>query len=400
VLSQVSRDTERLLRARLKTAPRSIAAGLPVLAIENGRFEVVAAPSEEGFVMALGPSESRELFDEVVASLKDGGPADPLSASELLTRVRTLGKSPEVLVVALPRGVEGAWFGAVGKRDGAGMKVDYVAGSPALSKQAEGVKEWSLRKFNAIAEGSLATVVEWDAGPPELRAGEALAGRVLPPLPAWLDLAELRRLCRGRVAVRVSAGVDGPLDAAIALQTSDVAALAVRGDASMGELIARLDPTPKGERLAPMNLGGAVPQTLRTVDLAGLVQPFTALGWTRGPDLAWTYRSGGLPEGGDASGWWTVGLGAGAVQTLADRVSAPEPEEERVAWLSVGMVRPAALLAVLEARNVRIPKEVGPLRWIAEVRWRTIRLPQGLVQGHGGIELVKPEPPPAGDEGR
>jgi glycerol-3-phosphate acyltransferase PlsY len=103
------------------------------------------------------------------------------------------------------------------------------------------------------------------------------------------------------------------------------------------------------------------------------------------------YIFGKLMKGIDIRQYGSGGTGATNVLRTVGKGAA-------IAVLLIDLLK--GLLAVLEARNVRIPKEVGPLRWIAEVRWRTIRLPQGLVQGHGGIELVKPEPPPAGDEGR
>ncbi len=78
VLTDVSRDTERWVRDRLRAAPRDALPGATVLAIEDGRFRLAVirepnAPTR----LVFAPAESDELFKNAVAFAREHANADP-----------------------------------------------------------------------------------------------------------------------------------------------------------------------------------------------------------------------------------------------------------------------------------------------------------------------------------
>ena len=386
ILSTIDRDTESRLRSALRATPRSIAGGLPVLNVENGRFELVLAPRNDDRILILAPAGSTGLFESVVRHIGKGGPAPNLADSEPLLRARALGGEPRALAVFRE---DDAWLSVAFKPDNNTIRASFVAGGDGV-KTAE-VTPWSLDKFTAAADGALLTLVESDSLPTKLRIATRLGQA---PLSRLLMPPDPHRLRGGRVVIRATPSAEGPPDLAIAMQTASVDRLAVDGDRSVARFLASLRGVGDTRDL-PYDFAGAAPAATRIVNLAELLPPAARMGWTTGPELAWSYRVGGIAEGGDQAGWWTIGLGRPGVDQLADILTREDPPQRVASWLSVGMLRPTDIIATLDARQFPIPAAADALRWIAKVQWKAIRTPDALIQGDAAVELapVPPAPP-------
>lgn len=382
ILSAIDRDTESRLRSALRAAPRDIAGGLPVLSVENGRFELVLAPKGDDRLLVLAPAGSTGLFESVVANVARGGPDASLADTEPLRRVRALGGAPRALAVFRD---DDAWLSVAFNPDNDAIRASFVAGGEGI--QTAEVQPWSLDTFSAAADGALFAIVESDSLPANLRiatrVGKAPLARVLmPPDP--------HRLRGGRVAIRAMPSADGPLDIAVAMQTSSVDRLAVDGDRSVARFLASLKGAADTRDL-PYDFAGAAPAATRVVNLGELLPPAARFGWTQGPVLAWNYRSNSDQHGVDRPGWWTIGLGRPGVDQLADilaRQQPPDPAPRTAEWLSVGMLRPADIITALQGRNVPLPTAAAAFHWIAKVQWKAIRTPDALIQGDASVELA------------
>lgn len=379
ILSTIDRDTEQRLRSALRATPRAIAGGFPVLSVENGRFELVLAPRNDDRILILAPAGSTGLFESVVRHVGKGGPPQHLAATEPLLRARTLGGQPRALAVFRETD---AWLSVTFQPVGNSIRASFIAGGEGV-KTAE-VQPWSLDKFTATSRGALLSLVESDSLPSNLRIasrlGQASLTRIfMPPDP--------HRLRGGRVVVRASPSATGPIDLAVAMQTSSVDRLAVDGDRNVARFLASFKAAGDTANL-PYDFAGAAPAATRVVNLSEVLPPGARLGWKEGPELAWNYRVGGIPEGDNQSGWWTIGLGRPAVDQLSELLSVPDPPHQIAAWLSVGMVRPSDILSTLQARGFPIPPAAGALRWIDQIQWKCIRTPDALIQGDAGVDLT------------
>lgn len=383
ILSTISADIESRLRDALKPAPRTIESGLPVLGVENGRFELVIAPRNDERLLILAPAGSTGLFESVVRGIRKGGPDASLADTEPLRRAIALSTGARALAVFKE---DQSWLSVALRLDQQAIRADFIAGGPGVGV-AE-VKPWSLDKFTAAADGALLTIVESDSLPTELRIAtrigqEPLSRALMPPDP--------HRLRGGRVVVRASPSAEGPIDFAIGMQTSSVDRLAVDGDRSIAKFLGTLRGAADTAQL-PYDFAGAAPAATRIVNLRPFLPAPARLGWKDGPELAWSFRTGGVTEGGDQAGWWTIGIGRQSVDRLADILTEQDPPDRVAAWLSAGMIRPADIVSTLKAQNFPIPEGMQTLQWIAKVQWKAIRTPDALIQGDAGVELALTPP--------
>lgn len=394
LISRVTRATEDRLRLRLRPAPRAVVAGLPVLSVENGRFEMVVSRGDPESTLVIAPSSNPGLFDEIVASLAKGGPERSLGSTDPLRQIRVLAGQPSAMIFARPEADAPSWIAAAATSEKASIKLRFMARFPAPAPGPASIKPWSISSLDEIAKDAFALVVDWDALPQMLRPADILSDSGI--------VRELFGLGRmgphndrqhaspsGRSLVALLPSQSGVLDIVVALQSADVHALAPVGDQRIADLLAGFGVKDQTRQQARQDFGGAFPEAVRSIDLAGALGPLAVLGFDHGPTLAWTYRAGGIPEGGDASGWWTIGLGAPSVHRVSDVLARPDNPADRIPWFSRGLLRPSALLASFEARRLPLPDAAARVfSRVERVEWKAVLAPDGLIVGDGQIDLV------------
>jgi len=148
------------------------------------------------------------------------------------------------------------------------------------------------------------------------------------------------------------------------------------------------------------------PTAVRSVDVSQLIGSMRPLGWEAGPHVTWGSRvERHACNAGQHHGWWTVGIGPAAVQELGRSLVADDGArrddaagnarglggaDSSLPWLSLGMIRPAALIERLESSGVAMPPLVLPLRDVREVSWQALEAGRGIVQGFGRIVVAEP----------
>jgi len=396
LISRISRPTEDRLRLRLRPAPRAVVAGLPVLSVENGRFEMAISRAEPESTLVIAPSSNTPLFDEIVASLARGGPERPLGSTDPLRQIRVLAGRPSAMIFARPQPGAPSWIAATATSENASIKLRFMARfpDPAPGPGPRSIKPWSISALDDISKDAFALVVDWDVLPPELRPADILGDngvvRELLGLGKAVPLDDPPGASpNGRSLVALLPSQEGVLDIVVALQSADVHALAPIGDQRIADFLAGFGVQNASRQHARQDFGGAFPEAVRSIDLAGALGPLAVLGFDRGPTLAWTYRAGGIPEGGDASGWWTIGLGTPSVHRVSTVLARPDNPADRIPWLSRGIIRPAALLASFQARSLPLPASAASVfSRIEHVEWKAVLAPDGLIVGDGQIDLV------------
>jgi len=394
VISRISRATEDRLRLRLRPAPRAVVAGLPVLSVENGRFEMVVSRADPESTLVIAPSSNTALFDEIVGSLARGGPERPLGSTGPLRQIRVLGGEPAAMIFARPEADAPSWIAATATSDKASIQLRFMARFPDAAPGPDSIKPWSITSLDEIAKDAFAMVVDWDALPQALRPADILGDSGVVRELVGLGKAGPQNdphgaSPKGRSLVALLPSQDGVLDVVVALQSADVHALAPIGDRRIADALAGFGVVDQTRQQARQDFGGAFPEAVRSIDQAGALGPLAVLGFDRGLTLAWTYRAGGIPDGGDAAGWWTIGLGAPSVHRVSAVLARPDNPADRIPWLSRGILRPSALLASFVERQLPLPESVARVfSRIERVEWKAVLAPDGLIVGDGQIDLV------------
>lgn len=441
--SSIDRATDDLLRARLKPAPRKIEKGLTILSIEHGAFWLAAISTGDRADILLGPSDAPGLFDEMAASMaadarasrarRVPGGAGRLGDRPFFADVRGLGGTPNALLVvrwgeAAPPQEEGWLACAIRPHPGA---ID--AGFIATFGERRGEwpdAAWSRRAFDELSRDAFFAMMELDVPiRSEWKPWRAIADQ-LPKLPPEIaGGGNDRGLAGARRFSAIFPGEGFVVSPLFALETTDTTRLAAAGDRFIGEMLewlrARVEPRQPGadppaqaqrdNELAPagprpmMDFEGEFPDALRTVDmtprlgaLASILAPAAASGAVDGAVLAWTYRRGGAVAPDHDAGWWTVGCGEKLVEHAAQilarcgnsaREGADIPLAERpLPWVSLGVVRPAALVSMIQKRGVSVPADANPLlraaKTIPILRWEAMRGPKDSVIGFATVEIA------------
>lgn len=423
LLSQVTRETDQKLKQRLKAAPRGIAQGQQVLAIEEGRFELTsarrkldpksAARDEREITVLLAPTGRSELLDAMLAQIT-GGDRDARLLRDLpvAAEAARLGE-PEILLLArlgerAPAGPGDAW-------------PDYLILSAARHMAPGDAGRWSARLvlrersrqkellaagvasdavFNALQDSSLLTIVQ-------MAPLATIFGPVLPfddPLTKLPWPARAAELFTGRQAIRVHAVAGAENQAAaglactLAMETIDGARLAAVLDPSIAQFFMEVERAAgqRGETTAPLpDFAGIAPQAVRTLSIElGSAGPLAGV---TGPGLtaAWAFPSTGQ---GDRA-WWTLAMsgpgGAAERARAAVRDAAAAVggggggRESRWIWLMSS--RPRELEAILAPGVPDIRGLRSFMRRISDLGCRLSITEQGDIEGELTIRLFEGE---------
>lgn len=409
VMTVVPLETERRLRERLDVAPRKIVAGHAVMAVEHGRFELTSERTDKWATLLLAPASSPALFDELVPTLVSG-PAAPLSADPRFASLSRLGDG-ELLVWVDEAGPGGKWFGAVARTDAGSLQAGLRMGSRALEGCDANVTPWSPAVFHRLARGALVAMIERPAAP---KGRESALGSFLTQLPELALGVEHAPLIGERLALVALDTARGP---------SVAMALEVRSASLAAGPIDRMFAGALTLAGAPnVVCDGSKPDDARSVrldDAAAL--PAWVRGALSGRQVKWRYPLAARAHPAatstpatvdsipDDAGWCVAGVGEDAferaVSTLtgacADRSTDEgddtDEAEPTAAWVSMGVARPAALVASLERASVALPPELRAFASISRARWAIRMDADNSMTGHATVRFSAAErPTPSG----
>jgi len=435
LMSQVSLETDRRLKEKLKAAPRGIAQGQQILAIEGGRYELTShrqggkgkqAADDGGVVtVLLAPAGRTRLLDGMLEQLV-GAKAPPrlLREEAVHAEASKMGK-PEILLLARLGGRPGepaaeaaAWpdfmvlsasrGGGAQEAAGAGHWTVHVALRERARQRhllAAGISSDSV--FRELSPSSLLTVVQ-------MAPLATIFGRTLPfddPLTNLPWPARAAELFSGKQIIRVTSTLgDGPeprpgLACTLAMETTDGAALAKVLDPSIGTFFAEVERA-AGQRddMTPPfpEFAGFAPQASRILGVeigrAGSVVGVTGSGLT----VAWAFPSTG--EGTDA--WWALAMSgsgegmpraASAVREVASAVKRGGQEEaggkakagQQNRWIWLMSARPRELDEILAPEVPDFGGIRTLMRRVSEAGCRLSITDHGDIQGEVTLRLIE-----------
>jgi|GEM_PF-2159566 len=394
VIATVTSETEALLRARLKPAPRKISHDAPVLALESGAFQLSTSPGPMAGAVALSrvliaPEGSGDLFDRLLPVVSAPRPAGSsrLGDTGAFAALRAL---PPSRIALLYRSMSAG----AGAGEEEFLALTAGVADDTLAAEFRATDSMLLSKggtFGAWPESAV-RLMESDAsllmaGSPRrqpLNLGEDASGHAQRTLMvSLLDNLKLpAEVTDGMEGVallavhRTPAGAEVPaLSITCAIPTRDLEAVKPIAEAWIARVVGAPDmklPPPAPGTVPVMVLGDA-----RNALLPGFVQP--------GGSLAWTYA----PEADGPGGWWVLNIrtaagdearaGAAAAE-LARRLSEPPDDAERTVYRLI--VRPADLAEIIRASSSGSGESaMRAFRWIERVETRLQTAGEGLLQG-------------------
>ncbi len=415
LLTQVTPDTERRLRQRLAAMPRGNIAGLAVLGVEDGAYEIMVGPAkvidtprgERSVVtIVLGPRDSA-LVVELAPSLRRGlfsvgatGGAEIAAA----IRERSPGGEPRRMTLSA-------------RTTAAGWNASIVA-SPGAISVTQKSHSWSDAAFQSLERGSLMAVMgAVDAQRPfsaALRAAGLESLDIVPALPEGsADAVECTAIVlkhvgplppRSTVLMADSPDRAGPaavtprdpalrptrLALTYAVRSRDTRAMVLQGDRAIASCVAALQSgdSPADHRAFEMTIPELPARGLLLsellLDCPEVLEPLVE---SFGPEP--TLRWGMCTVGGlwginsvPGPGWWSATLAPAGVISADQVASALAIGEsgERRPRISTGMMRPAALLTCVGPMASDFLAPLRPLRGIEQLRWDAWVRPDGAVQ--------------------
>lgn len=433
VAAVVSPETANRLREALKASPREVRGGLPWLAIERGRFQLVVVPgagASRDATVVLAPRAADALMHVVARS----------AAGEAVGRV--LAETPAAAQRAgLGEGRVAAVYRGSGDAGGEGLAADGAGERPVfvLSATPEGAA-WRVRAAVAPVSSWAPEVTAGQVGlqgKPEVRLGErglaalvvwpgADPGRrgvlgVLPGVPLETVLKLVVGLVGDRVAL-VMSEEGGLVSLDVAARVADVRAASVAGDAAVASTMGVPDflgVAPEAARQErPQRAEGFPSWVARGVaqwravpgvwDRSPVYGRAAALAQEQGPDPGSGNEPGQPVQDGVAgSAAQTEGTGAevvggvwllrvGSVQSgLEDRAGGAvraahllDGEGPVRARLTTGTARPAALARVRRAHDPGLG--VGMLDGVEHVAWDVWVEEGSRIMVELTLELVAP----------
>lgn len=424
LMSEVSTDTQRHLRNKLKAAPRGAIAGMSVLSIEDGSFEFVVSPEVRaggrGAIILLAPRRSENMLDELAPALNII-PAAPDSPSR---------KACDVVVVWHKNG--GATEPAQSLTLAAsamefGWDATVVCSPHLILNGAAKPRRWTDSAFKSLETGSLMAVMS------STGAGKAIEplAFVPPTIRSWVD--ELSAVVgSGESGLRVAAFVravgpnpsrpaqtvsvagersipkrdetpafHGRLAVTVAAETADPRAALVKGDRAIAQFAKVLMTGHAQESLAGVQLEIADrgPRSLRLGEALTVhpdIEPSLTRAFGETPLLVWnTINTARVHAPGEGAGWWIASLSPTGTGDREGRALMAAETGQPKARLCIGMVRPAAIDRWVSAIE---PEVLGPIpgaSFVESCRWDVWVRDDGQVEGAVNLRMVTPAAAPA-----
>lgn len=440
MVTRVSVETERLLRARLRPVPKRMADGQPVLALEGGRFLLASrVPSrsrdrdgkERGeAVLLVAPADVSDFFESCLPLLADRAASDALKDDPDVRGLREnpqgvggvagrMGLGPDgraeadVYMLYRPRRGDEPdaprsliALGASRVRDG--WDVGLI-GTPSMFGEADELRRGEMPRglFERASERAIVAIAA-PLGALEGESGRAgvfgrFLGRFLGDLMPSFDGSGLFVL-RER-ALRPD-GMPASLELLLGAGSRVEGDVPATLDRAMASTIARLSRAGgpgaqggAGGAAGGEDYGGHFPSAVREVELPprALSVAGSMIGET--PVVRWCYA------GADASGksgnavWWlahvmeaTPQSDGSTLRTLASGMMAAGGAEgvggvgESI--VTGGVLRPAVVVGLLPPTLVTVVRPLTPARLIERVEWAASLDASGLVRGGATVRFT------------
>lgn len=407
IVSLVDRATELALRERLKPSPRAFAQGLTVMTLEDGRFLLAVVRTGDASTLLLGPALAPAMFEEIAPRLgrpARGGLGDDPVAIDLRNLERVVGgEHARALALVRVAKDEPGWVGLLATPKGRDLNVEMFARTPSLAAAAAKVEPWSRDAFDDLQHDVYFAAMEWNLGAEDQWTA---LGALRTDLPIFRRPFERPELLGLRTALVLRPSTDALASIVIGVETTDSAELAPIGDRMIAGALGSFWPAQAGApdggaapADAALDIQGAFPRAMREVDLSVRLGALLPMVFDRGPTLTWSYAPGGSArEGG---GWWTMGLDRRATEHVTERLTMERRRGERPApWITIGVARPALLLAEIERRKFPTPPQaarlLGALREVEHVRWELLRVNDGSARGRVSVRIIERAAAPGG----
>lgn len=361
LLSDVSAETDRRLRERLKISPRGISQGHQILSVENGEFELVTHRLSQGktksqkqgaqadndrFTLLFGPTGRGELLDELLSTLAKGGAASPMRQRDAFEIAKSQGRADVLMMTSIAaRGVQqepwgdfvvlsASRQGELGTLPADAWRAGVLVRDRAQQAQLRAMAATDSAPFNALREGSLLAVIQNAPLPPSMGFGLSGAS-ILSAFPIPQD-AKAMITPRQAVAVRV-VGRDERMSASVAMHSNSPARAArlldsavARGVEVFEQRMTQSGPTP-AITTAATDYAGIAPEAVRVVPLpASGASPMNLL-TSRPLVLSWVYAT----RPGVNGPYNSEHLACGAEQVAAHAVLAPKLDDGSAGWMVI-----------------------------------------------------------------
>ncbi|MEZ6232575.1 MAG: hypothetical protein R3B68_00135 [Phycisphaerales bacterium] len=352
ILSLVDGRTERLIRERLRPAPRDVEAGQAILSLEDGRYLLTtrllgraAGPEQQRrAVIMLAPAAHTGLFKQMLPRLGERVDGPTLGDQSAIRASAALLERDIAMVTrrSTPEGLAVSVVGASWRRGerlataGPGLDATVVRTGPGVPERDEqGGSVLTLAQVERLAGDAPLALAEWlgqdvwdigDDAPPD---GAAEAGRpagepartperprrvgvglgpagsldaMLAPLARSIGLPSDGLALLGReafVVVRGAGRATDPVVITIGARTSDIGRLATPVDAVMARALTPVEVDPATGAIEPSheaagpNYAGAYPPAARVAIVPA--QSGASLNGLLGPStvLAWQFEPAG-----------------------------------------------------------------------------------------------------------
>ena len=386
VETEVSREAVERIRQRLRPAPRKVASGRAILALERGRYHLAVFDRGERSVVVIAEAEADDLLLDIVRaqsrSPRNRGASDSLATSDVFRVIERLDAATDAFVFARDPSCERSWVGLSARVDERGAALEMMVQSPTLTPEDGPFRAWSHHQFDRLKDGAILAVLD--------RTNEEVLtlligdGNERAGLLPWDLPPQVAALGAQRLAMAVyPGGPVAPIELALALETDDVEAMSAVLEPVLPALVGRADASGRDASALPL-------RAMRTSPATG--GPWSFLGWKRAPSVAWNYRVDAACNPGQQTGWWTIGLGPSSVERLSDAVSCTnEPREDesrvlRLPLLTVGVIRPTAFSREFRLGE-RAPEAAAVLEQIESLTWRGVRMRSDLALIQGELRL-------------
>ncbi|MEZ6241912.1 MAG: hypothetical protein R3B57_02615 [Phycisphaerales bacterium] len=399
VVTSISPRGEKLVRDRLRPAPRAKIAGQPILAAEHGRFLLAlverlddrAKPTTE---LILCPDESAALLEDLVLTRVDavkGAPRPVLGTQKEFALTRQLPPGDVLAAVRmLSPGASKTFVAGSASSTERGWRLSLAFEAPSW---CDASKDRSINPaaMAALQDGALALIADSLPPPP---SPEGTPETIVWPMQLALP-GDLAAILTDRTVLRLDRapqGAGAPLRLVIASETPDGPDRAAAVDRAISSILESHDAAQAPEGM----IEGEFPRAVRT---RRITLPFQT---PLGSDILASWCLGFAPgDRGAEPTWWAMGLSPGAADSasaseatrlvascLAGAPSAPE------APIAVGVVRPRSLYEAISGQPWALIPPTPALRWMELVRWRFFAPPRGdgpdrdgLVRGQVDIEM-------------
>ena len=392
LLAEVDRSAEDRIRRRLELTPRTIAHGARVLAGERGRIHLAIIPGgARGKVssLMLTSSEHEAFFWRVLASITDPKASAPrLRDTRGYRELQRLERrSVRVLIQPGARvGTVGGFCAVSAALSDDGFTAHWRTSLDAFGIQDamnQGVQPWSREAFDSVSDDALIAVM--GVGP----SAFGVVGRFVATMlniddedGEWPTLGPVRLLAvhrgdGGKPGVALPGRRDGFTRVRVTLATQTGGSeSAAEADGAIAGFVSGIGTSDSADAL---DLGGAFPGAVRSVrvTLNDRVDGPWFEGLGSNPRISWAQSLPAQARGGGSVPWLVVELDGGdssqapdrRVASLINALSAAQVPTDRGTMVSLGVVRPHALVRWITTLGLDPTSTLTPISSVESLRW-------------------------------